>query len=187
MEEIFWNRQRSGYEEIMSYTPGYYKEIKEMDANFRFAGWTTDLMALGLEKLMSEQIIPECSIAMLGRLESFFGQNGAGLTEQERRKNLIVLMTGYGKMSAQKIQEIVKTYLGCECQVYWTGQQLQIRLAYISGIETKLDAVTKIFSDRIPAHISYLVSAADVLISMEAPTWYWIGASVCEVEHVEVI
>lgn len=41
---VFNNQQRSGYEEIASYSPRYYRSIKEMDAVFRLAGWLTDLM-----------------------------------------------------------------------------------------------------------------------------------------------
>ena len=42
---VYNNQQRSGYEEIASYSPRYYRRIKEMDAVFRLAGWIIDLMA----------------------------------------------------------------------------------------------------------------------------------------------
>ena len=32
---VFNNQQRSGYEEIASYSPRFYRGIKEMDAIFR--------------------------------------------------------------------------------------------------------------------------------------------------------
>ena len=37
--EVFNNQQRSGYEEIVSYGPKWWAEFREMDANYRFAGW----------------------------------------------------------------------------------------------------------------------------------------------------
>ena len=40
--EVFNNRQRSGYEEISSYSPKFYRQIKEMDAVYRFAGMNAD-------------------------------------------------------------------------------------------------------------------------------------------------
>ena len=54
---IFNNQQRSGYEEILSYSPEYYKQIREMDAIFRFAGYTVDMMAAYLEKLRENQLV----------------------------------------------------------------------------------------------------------------------------------
>ena len=41
----------SGYEEIASYSPRYYRRIKEMDAVFRLAGWIIDLMAQDMEDM----------------------------------------------------------------------------------------------------------------------------------------
>ena len=40
---VFNNQQRSGYEEIASYSPRYYRSIKEMDAVFRLAGWIIEI------------------------------------------------------------------------------------------------------------------------------------------------
>ncbi|MDO4650431.1 MAG: hypothetical protein Q4B26_17470, partial [Eubacteriales bacterium] len=53
--EIFHNRDRSGYEEIVSYGPRWWTEYLEMDANYRFAGWTLDLMAHFLERIIKNQ------------------------------------------------------------------------------------------------------------------------------------
>ena len=53
--EVFNNQQRSGYEEIVSYGPKWWTEFREMDANYRFAGWTLDLMAYWLERVVNNQ------------------------------------------------------------------------------------------------------------------------------------
>lgn len=42
--DIFCNGQ-NGYEEIANYGPRWWTEYREMDANYRFAGWTLNLMA----------------------------------------------------------------------------------------------------------------------------------------------
>lgn len=49
---VFHNQQKTGYEEIVSYGPRFYPQIKEMDAIYRFAGWTVDQMAADLENLI---------------------------------------------------------------------------------------------------------------------------------------
>ena len=53
--EVFNNQQRSGYEEIASYGPKWWTEFREMDANYRFAGWTLDLMAYWMERVVNNQ------------------------------------------------------------------------------------------------------------------------------------
>ena len=43
---------RSGYEEVKSYGPSWWPEYREMNAVYKYAGWTLDLMAHFLEKLI---------------------------------------------------------------------------------------------------------------------------------------
>jgi hypothetical protein len=49
--DIFYNRQRSGFEELTSYQPLWWADILEMKANNKFAGLTLDRMADALEQL----------------------------------------------------------------------------------------------------------------------------------------
>ena len=66
---VFNNQQRSGYEEIASYSPRYYRSIKEMDMVFRLAGWIIDLMAQDMEDMVAFQFF-------IDRLwETFCGQD----------------------------------------------------------------------------------------------------------------
>ena len=51
--EIFGNRWRPNYDEIVSYGPRWLTEYREMDANYRYAGWTLDLMACWLERIVN--------------------------------------------------------------------------------------------------------------------------------------
>ena len=52
---VFNNQQRNGYEEIASYSPRYYRGIKEMDAVFRLEGWLIGLMAQDMEDVVAFQ------------------------------------------------------------------------------------------------------------------------------------
>ena len=54
LSTVFYNQQRSGYEELLSYGPLFYRDLLEMDTNYRFAGKTLDVGAEGLEKLMQD-------------------------------------------------------------------------------------------------------------------------------------
>ena len=70
---VFNNQQRSGYEEIASYSPRYYRSIKEMDAVFRLAGWLIDLMAQDMEDMVAFQFLKYMDDEALTRYEVFLG------------------------------------------------------------------------------------------------------------------
>ena len=69
LSTVFYNQQRSGYEELLSYGPLFYRDLLEMDTNYRFAGKTLDVGAEGLEKLMQDQFIDTADEETISRWE----------------------------------------------------------------------------------------------------------------------
>ena len=53
LSTVFYNQQRSGYEELLSYGPLFYRDLLEMDTNYRFAGKTLDVGAESLCRISS--------------------------------------------------------------------------------------------------------------------------------------
>ena len=70
LSTVFYNQQRSGYEELLSYGPLFYRDLLEMDTNYRFAGKTLDVGAEGLEKLMQDQFIDTADEETISRWEN---------------------------------------------------------------------------------------------------------------------
>ena len=153
---IFKNDTRSGYDEVVSYSPRYYKGFKEMNTNFIFAGWTLDLMAQALEYLVDEQFIMKCSEEMLWRLENFFGiKFDATKPIEERRNQVASIYLGYGKMSADKIISIIQIYFNTEVQVTFPADEVLIKFDANVNSVLIMDDIYRLLNQRMPAHLKY--------------------------------
>ena len=110
--EIFNNQQRSGYEEIVSYGPKWWTEFREMDANYRFAGWTLDLMAYWLERVVNNQFPANADERTITTVfePALRIEPEPDETLEERRKTAAAYWSGTGKLSKTVIQSIIKAY-----------------------------------------------------------------------------
>ena len=108
---VFNNQQRSGYEEIVSYSPRYYGRIKEMDAVFRLAGMFIDLMAKDLEGVMELQFVRYMDGEPLTRLENFLGINvNKEQSVEERRKTVLSYFFKSGGASGMNIKKLISIF-----------------------------------------------------------------------------
>lgn len=154
---VFNNQQRSGYDEIVSYGPKFYPSIKEMDAIYRFAGWTLDLMAADLEKLVSYQFLNYMDDEALTRFEKFLGIPYDGSKTIEERKTLAYAnWSSSGKMSKTKIASIVNAFAECECTVSFENSVLNIDMVFKDDPTVYMDDIRELLRKTIPAHIEIL-------------------------------
>ena len=148
--EIFYNQERSGYEEIVSYGPSWWTEYREMDANYRFAGWTLDLMAHFLEQEVKNQFpsqADEKTIKMFERLLRI--EYDSELTLEERRRVVSAYYSGTGHLSRSVILSLVKAYTGHEGEVYWHGPVLRICFSNDSNNLVSIGLLQKILEGGI--------------------------------------
>lgn len=154
--EIFYNNVRPNYEEIVSYGPRWWTEYREMDANYRFAGWTLDLMAYFLEQTIKNQFpmqADENTIAMFERLLRI--EYDAEMSLDERRRTVAAYYSGTGHLSRSVILSLIKTYTGHDGEVYWDGLRLCIAFDNSSTRKISIALLQKILDRRMPAHIDY--------------------------------
>lgn len=154
---VFYNDERPSYEEIVSYGPKWWTEYREMDANYRFAGWTLDLMAYWLERIINNQF-PACAdeqaISVFERVLQIEPQ--PGVTLEARRKTVAAYYSGTGHLSRSVILEMIKAYTGHDGEVFWSGQILCVLL---NSNEMEFEAIKllyKILERRKPAHIALM-------------------------------
>ena len=154
---VFNNQQRSGYEEIASYSPRYYRSIREMDAVFRLAGWLVDLMAQSMEDMVAYQFRKYMDDESLSRYEAFLGiVRDENKSIEERKSYISALLIGSGKLSADKIVEMVNQFRGCDCEgVALEGSTLHISIIadedFNQGIS---DSMCGLIKGKVPAHIT---------------------------------
>ena len=108
--EVFFNRQRPGYDEIKSYGPRWWTEYREMDAVYRFAGWTLDLMAYWLERLVNNQFPATADEHAIEMFEDVLGIDPEpGATLEDRRRTVGAYYSGNSKLSESVIKQIIKS------------------------------------------------------------------------------
>ena len=151
---VFNNQQRSGYEEIASYSPRFYRSIKEMDAVFRFAGFTLDLMAEDLESTVSNQFVEYMDEESFSRYEVFLGvKKDINKTLEERKAYVNALLVGSGKISKDKIVAIVNQFVDCACDVSLDGSELFINMTFSDDPGKYMDDIRNLIRDKVPLHI----------------------------------
>lgn len=154
--EVFNNQERSGYQEIVSYGPKWWTEYREMDAVYRYAGWTLDLMAHWLERIVNNQFPIHADEKTITMFENLLGiQPEADENLEERRRMVAAYYSGTGKLSKTGIQSIIRAYTGCESELWWDQLTLQIRIYCDGEYSFSNSQVSKIIDRRIPAHIAF--------------------------------
>lgn len=154
---VFNNQQRSGYEEIASYSPRYYRSIKEMDAVFRLAGWLIDLMARDMEDMVAFQFLKYMDDEALTRYEVFLGIiKDPNKTLDERKAYISALLIGSGNLSADKIKAIVRQFVDCECSVELSGAELCINMVFIDNPDRHMEDIRNFIRRKVPGHLFLL-------------------------------
>lgn len=157
-ETYFNNFEQSGYGELKSWTPEYYQQIKEADANLRFAGKTIDQMAQALEDWCADMFIDTMSESMLSRMEAFYYIDNSSRSIDERRRLLKAAQIGSGKVDADRIKRIIKVYAGVDCEIEFLND-LNITL-HAGNKMIRFTDFTDIIGKQIPAHLSWHVHQA---------------------------
>lgn len=166
-ETYFNNFGRTGYDELKEWTPAYYQNIREADANLRFAGRTVDQMAQALEEWCANMFIDTMSEDMLSRMEAFYYLDNSGRTMDERRRLLKAAQIGSGKVDVDRIKRIIKVYAGVDCEIEFL-HELNITLHAGNKIVSFTD-FTDIIGRQIPAHLSWHVHQAMQQVSAIRP------------------
>ena len=161
--DVFYNRQRSGYEELRSYIPLWWNEILEMRANNAFAGYTLDHVAAAMEQLVKNWFFDTMDEVTLTEYENFLGITGFGIKDMNDRRALVkATWIGGQKMSRPRIKALVKAYLGCDCEVHFT-HELSVKPRVVNPDSTLyLGELNDILHAQVPAHIEWeLVTTID--------------------------
>ena len=161
---VFNNQQRSGYEEIASYSPRYYRSIKDMDAVFRLAGWLIDLMAQDMEDMVAFQFLKYMDDEALTRYEVFLGiAKDPNKTLDERKAYINALLIGSGKLSADKIKAIVRQFVDCECDIQLSGAELYINMTFKDNPDRYIEDIRSLIKGKVPAHIEIIYHGSEGL------------------------
>lgn len=159
-EDFFFNRQRSGLEELQSYQPSFYRRIREMVAINTFAGLTLDNMAQDMDNSFIYHFLDSGPVETLEEFERFLAIDVDPDSSIENRKAAVKLKwRGGGKMSRSRIKSLVYEYCNSDCTVSLTDSQLIISMKFTDDPSIYMPSIRKVISSsNIPAHIEVVYS-----------------------------
>ena len=163
--EIFHNHDEPNYLTIVDYGPKWFTEFREMDANLRYAGWTLDLAAHWLERIVNN-LFPESAdertIAMFERILCI-EYDTLDVSLEERRRTVMAYWYGIGKLSRTSILQMAEEYTGCECDAWWLGKTVFVLCILDDldkvGVRYDYRRIISILRKRLPAHLGFLIQA----------------------------
>lgn len=182
---VFQNQQKTGYEEMVSYGPRFYPQIKEMDAIYRFAGWTVDQMAADLETLIGKQFVMNMDAVQLMFYEQLFQLPVEGLSLEERRKQVYSYIYGNGKLSASKIAAFVTVLYGEDSVTAITMEEgLEICILTAGLTDAAHQQLVSYLNRVLPAHISYDIIYENFMTGNIYTGALWHDTEILEVRQV---
>ena len=154
--DVFYNRDRSGYEELMSYYPNFWKDILEMRANNMFAGRTIDRAAADMEQIVADQFFESCSESMVIRYENFLNLDNSDKDWDERRRFLKIAWNGTEKVRVSGIIETIREFYRGMVAVDADFTDFFCFLIQKLNSDPGIDRNIEHYLQRvIPAHITY--------------------------------
>lgn len=172
---VFNNRDRPNYEQVVEMGPRWLNEYREMNANYRFAGWTLDLMAYFLEQLVLNEFPMYCDEKSLRMYEKIFAiEYDEEVSTDERRRTVMAYWSGVGKINKTAIVNMVSQYTGAIADVSWNGETLVIDFDNTDTKAVSIGMLQKMLRRRMPAHIDYrlrCVCSVGILIKSHKDLW----------------
>ncbi len=157
-ETYFNNFLQTGYEEMKGWTPSYYQEIKEADANLRFAGNLVDLMAQSIEDWCQNMFIDTMDEEALARMETFYYmEENASRPINDRKRLLKAAQLGSGKIDRDRIGRMVENYIGLYPTFDFSTHKFKIGVKAADDFTLVPNDLMNFIRKNIPAHISFVL------------------------------
>lgn len=165
---VFNNRERPNCYQIKEMGPEWLAEFLEMDTNYRYAGWTLDLMAYWLDQIVLNEFPRYCDEETLRMYERILRIEYNGeVSLDDRRNTVMAYWGGIGKFNKTAIQQIIRNSSGAEASVIWKGQTLYISYDNTDVKREVEKQIIKVIGRRIPAHIAWNVDGLYMAGAME--------------------
>ena len=159
---IFDDYYDSTYDELVTYYPTFYNEVKEMQAVLKAEGDLIDDVKSGIETVFGDCFIDSADEATIAKLETFLHIHMHGERSLDDRRRLVKsYFVGSGKLSASLLSDIIGTYTGANSQFRFEPCDIEgNNCLYIDserGAETNFYAsdIMELLRAKLPAHIAY--------------------------------
>lgn len=173
----FYNRQfASNYDELISYYPRYYRDVREMVAILKANGRLLDGAQDAIEGIYTSGFIDSMDEAAIVELERFLHiRTRSQRTLEERRRLIKSYIIGFGKVSATLLSEMLQAYTGSPSDIKLEpfddrfNNKLYISTSPQNEFSFLVSDVLDILSKKVPAHIPFSIAFT---YQTEAPPAY---------------
>ena len=152
----------TSYEELISRYPLFYRDVLEMRAILEAEGRALDSAVNNINLVLDNAFLFTADESAIARLEAFLRINpDDNATLEERRNALWLYYTGFGKMSASKLKELLFPYTGEDCSISFSAADKArnnlLRIVMQRGTTERLSEldIMCLLARRLPAHIWY--------------------------------
>lgn len=149
----------STYEELLTFYPSFYRDIYEMTEILKVFGKAADNLISGIDGVINNNFIMTADSETVSKIEEIVGiETDESISLNERRKRCLSYFTGFGKMSASKIKEIISVYTGADCEVVFSDDGvINITAERGDTLQLRLNDILSLLDKRMPAHLMYTV------------------------------
>ena len=156
----------SGYEELLSMYPDFYREVYEMQEILKIQGKLSDTLKTDIQQVFFNQFVEHADSETIAIYEKIIGiQTDTSKTLEQRRLAVKAFLTGSGKLSETVIKNMISTYTNSdvECSLDTVNYRddfhtLMIEAERGSGETIILSDITDLIERKIPAHLKYDLS-----------------------------
>lgn len=159
---FYGNQFDSSYDELISYYPRYYRDVREMVAILKAKGAMLDDAKAQIEQNYLNNFIEYMDEAAIADLEEFLEIHNDGTkTLDERKKIIKPYFAGFGRISSTTIKEMIAAYSDATADVRLEpfdeagNNMLYIDLTCGQGATVLINDILNMLSKKIPAHIMY--------------------------------
>lgn len=159
---LFDDQYDSSYDELVTYYPTYYKDVKEMQEVLKAEGDLIDGVKQGIEQVLGDGFIDTADEATIAKLEKFLHIHMRGTrTLDERRRLVKSYFVGAGKLSASLLSDIIGTYTGSTSESRFEpcdnegNNALYISTARGPVSSLYISDIIELIRAKLPAHIAF--------------------------------
>jgi len=157
----------SSYDELVSHYPIFYRDVFEMDEILKVYGRLGDEIIGNIDLVINNSFILTADEATITRLEEFLWlETDKTRPLDERRRLIFSFFVGFGKMSEQKIKDMIAAFTDAPATVtFEPGDEfgnnfLIITIERGDVPQLRFSDINTILMRRIPAHLEYRLHVA---------------------------
>lgn len=167
------------HEELKSYFPSWYGNVREMDAIWQISGEMLDELKQDAIRAIQNASLAACDMDTIRRIQDWAGISfNTGMSDEVLRVLFYLQVAGFGKCSRSKIIRLLRQLLGTEADVEFVpcdayGNHVLRTLVDIGESEAWDPADIETLLERIvPAH---LLRETKYVRYIQADGGFWVG------------